>query len=84
MLRRKLNVPSVSDMIRNKAVFRSPMVSRASSSYFVISLTSSISKRASRAPQEIRIDLAVFPETKSQEFFSIVSKKVLISCGLRI
>lgn len=28
--------------------------------------------------------LAVFPETKSQEFFSKFSKKVLISCGFPV
>lgn len=57
----KLNVSSVSEIITNKAVFLSPKVSKSSSSSFVSSLSSSISKGASLAPQEIRIDFAVFP-----------------------
>ena len=62
----KLNVSSVSEIITNKAVFLSPKVSKSSSSSFISSLSSSISKGASLAPQEIRIDLAVFPVTKCQ------------------
>ena len=67
---RKLKVPSVSDIIRNRAVFSSPRVSSSSSSYAVRSLSSLISKGASLAPQETRMDLAVFPETKCQGLFS--------------
>ncbi|ERI69659.1 hypothetical protein HMPREF1548_03083 [Clostridium sp. KLE 1755] len=38
------------------------------------SRSSSISKGASRAPQEIRIDFAVLPETKSQGLFHQIQK----------
>lgn len=62
-------------MMRNRATFLSPSVSSSSSSYAVISRSSLMSNGARRAPQETRIDFAVLPETKSQEFFSIVSKK---------
>jgi hypothetical protein len=34
-----------------------------------------MSKGASLAPQEIRIDFAVFPETKSQGLFHQIQKK---------
>ena len=67
---RKLKVASVSDMIRNNAVFLSPRVSSSSSSYFVISLSSAISNGASLAPHETSIDFAVLPETKCQGLFS--------------
>ena len=66
MLIRKLNVLSVSDMIRNKAVFRSPSLSSSSSSYMVASRISWMSKGERRAPQEIRMDFAVLPETNCQ------------------
>ena len=56
-----MKVLSVSLMMRNSAVFRSPRVSSSSSSYMVISRSSWISKGARRAPQEILIDLAVLP-----------------------
>lgn len=67
---RKLKVPSVSDIIKNRAVFSSPNVSSSNSSYDVISLSSLISKGANLAPHETRIDLAVLPETKCQGLFS--------------
>jgi len=41
----------------------------------VISLTSLMSKGASLEAQEIRIDLAVFPETDCQGFFNQIHKK---------
>ncbi len=66
MLIRKLNVASVSDMIRNNAVLLSPSVSSSSSSYAVISLSSFISKGASLAPQETNILFAVFPDATCQ------------------
>jgi len=47
----------------------------------VISLTSLMSKGASLEAQEIRIDLAVFPETKSQGLFHQIQKEVTF-CGL--
>ena len=81
MLIRKLNVLSVSDMIRNKAVFRSPSLSSSSSSYMVASRISWMSKGERRAPQEIRMDFAVLPETKSQGLFHQIQKEVTF-CGL--
>ena len=48
-------------MITKRAVFLSPMVSRASSSYYMRARSSFISKGASLAPQLTRIDFAVFP-----------------------
>jgi len=47
----------------------------------VISRSSWISKGARRAPQEILIDLAVLPETKSQGLFHQIQKEVTF-CGL--
>jgi acetolactate synthase regulatory subunit len=41
----------------------------------VISLTSLMSKGASLEAQEIRIDLAVFPETSCQGLFNQIHKK---------
>jgi len=41
----------------------------------VISLTSLMSKGASLEAQEIRIDLAVFPETNCQGLFHQIHKK---------
>jgi len=40
-----------------------------------------MSKGASLAPQEIKIDLAVFPETKSQGLFHQIQEEVTF-CGL--
>ena len=40
-----------------------------------------MSNTARRAPQEIRIDLAVFPETKSQGLFHQIQEEVTF-CGL--
>ena len=77
----KLNVASVSEIITNNAVFCSPMVSSSSSSYSVSSRSSLMSKGASLAPQEIRMDFAVFPETKSQGLFHQIQKEVTF-CGL--
>lgn len=77
----KLNVASVSEIITNNAVFCSPMVSSSSSSYSVSSRSSLISKGASLAPQEIRMDFAVFPETKNQGLFHQIQKEVTF-CGL--
>ena len=57
----KLNVESVSGIIINNAVFLSPILSNSSSSYESKSLNSLISKGASLAPQDIKIDLAVLP-----------------------
>ena len=58
---RKLKVESVSDMMRNKAVFLSPSVSNSNSSYMVRSRSSWMSNGASLAPQEMRMDFAVLP-----------------------
>ena len=57
---------SVSLMIRNRAVLRSPRVSSSSSSYRVISRSSAMSKEARRAPQEMRMDFAVLPAATCQ------------------
>ena len=54
----------------NSAVFSSPSVSRASSSYLVSSRSSAISKGASLAPQLISMLLAVLPQTKCQALFN--------------
>ena len=67
MLIRKLNVLSVSDMMRNRAVFLSPSVSSCSSSYIVKSRNSWMSKGANLAPQEMRMDFAVLPVTECQQ-----------------
>ena len=72
---RKLKVLSVSDMIRNSAVFLSPMVSRESSSYAVTSLSSAMSKGDRRAPQLTSMLLAVLPETSCQGLFNQIHKK---------
>ena len=80
MLIRKLNVLSVSDMIRNKAVFRSPSLSNSSSSYMVASRISWMSKGERRAPQEIRMDFAVLPETNCQGLFNQIHKNPQKRC----
>ena len=56
----KLKVSSVSEIIIKSAVFLSSRVSSSSSSSFIKSLSSWISKGASLAPHDIRIDFAVF------------------------
>ena len=56
-----MKVLSVSDRITNNAVFWSPRVSSSSSSYAIKSRSSLISKGASRAPQEMRMDFKVLP-----------------------
>ena len=71
---RKLKVPSVSDIIRNRAVFSSPRVSSSSSSYAVRFLSSLISKGASLAPQETRMDLAVFPAASLYLAYCLTAK----------
>ena len=67
----KLNVASVSEIMTNNAVFSSHRVSSSSSSYSIRSRSSLISNGANLAPQLIKIDFAVFPETKCQGLFSI-------------
>ena len=66
----KLKVSSVSEIMTKSAVFLSPNVSSSSSSYSVRSRSSLMSNGASLAPQEIRIDFAVLPETKCQGLFN--------------
>ena len=61
---------SVSEIITNNAVYSSPRVSSSSSSYSIRSRSSLISNGANLAPQLIKIDFAVFPETKWQGLFS--------------
>lgn len=65
----KLKVVSVSDMMRNRAVLRSPSVSSSRSSYSISSRTSLMSNGANLAPQLTRIDFAVLPDANCQEFF---------------
>ena len=77
----KLNVASVSEIMTNNAVFSSPRVSSSSSSYSIRSRSSLISNGANLAPQLIKIDFAVFPETKSQGLFYQIQKEVTF-CGL--
>ena len=71
---------SVSDMMRNNAVFLSPSVSSSSSSYMVRSRSSAMSNGANLAPQEIRIDLAVLPETNCQGLFNQIHKNLQKRC----
>ena len=71
----KLNVESLSGIIANNAVFRSPICSSSISSKRVKDASSSKLKAASRTPTEIRIDLAVLPETNRQGLFNQIHKK---------
>src|SRR5574344_1338287 len=71
----KLKVSSVSEMITNNAVFLSPKVSSSISSVSMSSRSSRMSKGANLAPQEIRIDFAVLPETCCKGIFSTLLKK---------
>lgn len=68
--RMKLNVVSVSDMIRNSAVLRSPRVSSSISSVSISSRTSRMSKGANLAPQEIKIEERVLPVACCQGLFN--------------
>ena len=77
---RKLKVESVSDIMRNSAVFLSPSVSSCSSSYIVRSRSSWMSKGANLAPQEMRMDFAVLPETNCQGLFNQIHKKSTKRC----
>ena len=71
----RTNVSSVSDIMTNSAVFCSPSVSSSNSSYSISSRSSLISNGASLAPQEIRIDLAVFPVTFCKGLFNQFHRK---------
>ena len=70
----KLNVSSVSEIITNKAVLRSPSLSSSSSSSIIKSLSSCISKGANLAPQLIRMDLAVFPAASLYFLYCLTAK----------
>ena len=72
----KLKVLSVSDIITNSAVFLSPMVSSPSSSYSMRSRSSLMSKGDSLAPQDTRMDFAVFPVTLCQGLFYYHNSKM--------
>ena len=74
--RMKLKVVSVSDIIRNRAVFLSPMVSSSSSSSSISSRTSRMSKGAILAPALIRIEERVLPETNCQGLFNQIHRKL--------
>lgn len=65
----KLNVSSVSEIMTKRAVFLSPNVSSSKSSVSISSRSSLMSKDANLAPHEIKIDLAVLPETSCQGLF---------------
>ena len=65
----------------NKACFVSPNESKSISSVSVSLCTDSRSNVCNRVAQEIRIDLSVFPETKSQGLFHQIHKEVTF-CGL--
>ena len=64
------------EIMENSAVFLSPTRSSSSSSYMVISRTSLMSNGASLAPQLIKIDLAVLPETNCQGLFNRIHKNL--------
>ena len=70
----KLNVSSVSEMITNKAVFLSPVLSSSNSSSLIKFLNSFMSNGASLAPQEIRIDLAVLPAASLYFLYCLTAK----------
>ena len=61
MLTTKLKVSSVSLIMTKRAVFLSPSVSSSISSVSISSRSSRMSNGASRAPQEMRIELRVLP-----------------------
>ena len=68
--RMKLKVVSVSLIIRNSAVLRSPRVSSSISSVSISSRTSRMSKGANLAPQEIKIEERVLPVACCQGLFN--------------
>ena len=72
----KLKVSSVSEIITKSAVFLSPSVSSSSSSSFIKSLSSWISKGANLAPHDIRIDFAVFPAASLYFLYCLTAKCV--------
>ena len=74
MLIRNENVLSVSDIMRKRAVFSSPRVSSSRSSYAVISRSSAISNGDSLAPQDTRIDFAVFPAANLYFLYCLTAK----------
>ena len=74
ILRRKFRLPSVSDIMRYSMVFLSPILSSSSSSYIVISRTSAISKGASLAAAEMRIDFAVLPAASLYFLYCLTAK----------
>ena len=63
---RKLKVSSVSDMMMKSAVSLSPVRSSSISSYAVSSRSSAMSKGASLAAHEIRMDFEVLPAATCQ------------------
>ena len=77
----KLNVESLSGMTQKMAVFLSPTRFNSSSSVAVREAMLSRLKAANLTPTLIRIDFAVFPETKSQGLFHQIQKEVTF-CGL--
>ncbi len=72
---------SVSLMMRNRAVLRSPRVSSSSSSYRVISRSSAMSKGASLAPQEMRMDFAVLPALNLKSLYCRTAKWLGLFCS---
>ena len=79
---RKLNVASVSEIITNSADSSSPSISRCSSSYEVISRTSSMAKGAKRVEQLIKIDLAVLPAASLYALYCLRANAPSLCCSL--
>ena len=73
---KKLNVESLSGITQKIAVFLSPTKFNSSSSVTVRLAIVSRLNDASLTPTEIKIDLAVLPETKSQGLFHQIHKQV--------
>lgn len=71
-------------MITNNAVFLSPKVSSSISSVSMSSRSSRMSKGANLAPQEIRIDFAVLPETSCQGLFIKKISNSIICCTMLV
>src|SRR5699024_897170 len=80
----KLKVLSVSERMTNSADLRSPRVSSSSSSSAMRSRSSAMSKGARRAPQLIKMDFRVLPETSCQGLFNQIHKKATKKCQKQI
>ena len=76
-------IPLLGISVRKTVAFPSllPLCRRIPRRVYMRQRVAALSKGASRAPQEIRIDLAVLPETKSQGLFHQIQEEVTF-CGL--